>query len=99
MPNDATKVVMERPIDLSFEVNDEGLTEKDLLLTLMNELQKKGYFLAGVIISKDIHDGILVIGHQGKLNKMWPIEAMKYAVEKYEHAAEIHEEQVKDRAN
>ena len=96
---DAEKVVMEKPIDLSFEVNKEGLTGKDLLVTLMNELQERGYFLAGVIISKDVHDGILVVGHQGQKNKMWPIEAMKYAVEKYEHAAEVHEEQVKSRTN
>jgi hypothetical protein len=96
---DAEKVVMEKPIDLSFEVNEGGLTGRDLLTTLMGELQKRGYFLAGVIISQDIHDGILVIGHQGKLSKMWPIDAMKYAIEKYEHAAEVHEEQVKSRTN
>ena len=92
MASEAVK--MEKPIDLSFEINKEGLTGKDLLTTLMRELNKQGYFLAGVIVSKNLEDGILVIGHQSKEIPNWPIKAMEYGIEKFNNAAATSVERV-----
>jgi len=69
-----------KQIDLNFLVGKEGMTGKDLLITLMGELNKQGYFLAGVIISNNPGDGFQIIGH---LNTEWTLHAMKMVLDKF----------------
>jgi hypothetical protein len=69
-----------KPINLNFPVGKDGMTGKDLLITLMGELNKQGYYLAGVIVSKNPADGFQIVGH---LSSEWTLGIMKMVVDKF----------------
>lgn len=69
-----------KPISLDFPVGTDGMTGKDLLITLMGELNKQGYFLAGVIVSRNPGEGFQIVGH---LDVAWTIAAMKMVIDKF----------------
>jgi len=90
---------MQKSIDLTFTVNNEGLTGKDLLATFMREFAKHGLYIAGVIIAKEPGFGIQIFGHQGKDEQNWAIKAMEYAVFKHNNAALLVPERLSSQEN
>ena len=97
MPDNAAP--MQKAIDLDFKINDEGLTGKDLLQTFMAEFQKRGLYVAGVIVTNEPGYGIQIFGHQGKGQDSWAVKAMEHAVFRYKNATLLHEERLSTQTN
>jgi hypothetical protein len=71
-------------IDLNIKVNEEGLTIKDLLTTLLNELSKNGLYAAGVILKQKDTRVMQIFGHQAKdKSQTFPLEVMRHVVDRF----------------